>query len=558
MRPLRVPVLIAGAGPIGLALAADLAKRGIKSMIVEQDDGRGRFARIMLIGVRTMEFCRRLGVIDKVKDWGFPKDFPFDNVWVTSLTGYELGRGRFPSLSERKPFPYSPESHGYCPQAYFDPILEDLVRSQPEATLRYQCKLESFEQDSDRVLATVCDANANRTELIEADYLVGCDGYTSTVRDLLGIQMRGKKVIDYSYSIEFRTENLASLHDKGNAGRYAVVGPEGTWATVLPVDGKHVWRMLRYTVLEDLRKIDVRAQVRRFVGCDFDFEILSAQSWTQRAVMAERFQDGRVFLAGDAGHTHVPNGGFGMNMGMADAMNLSWKLAAVLHGWGHPNLLDSYDIERRPVCYRTMEEAVKELDRVTAETRYKEIADDTPEGAEARRKISEHIRQEYEGMRNWGVRSGIHLGHIYAPSPIVVNDGTPLPPDDTWDYHPTSYPGARAPHAWISDGISTIDLFGDHFVLLRFGRRPPNATPLLRAAAQQGVDIVVHDFDDPAICELYERRLVLVRPDGHVGWRSDALPDDPHAVVARLRGAGPRAAARVRIAAQTPTRAMAG
>src|SRR5262245_13469450 len=172
MRSLRVPVLIVGAGPIGLALGADLAKRGIKSLIVERDDGRERFARIMLIGVRTMEFCRRLGIIDKVKDWGFPKDFPFDNVWVTSLTGHELGRSKFPSLAQRKPFPYSPESHGFCPQAYFDPILENLARSLPQATLRYQSKLESFEQDEDRVLATVCDLKTNRTALIEADYLV--------------------------------------------------------------------------------------------------------------------------------------------------------------------------------------------------------------------------------------------------------------------------------------------------------------------------------------------------------------------------------------------------
>ena len=544
----KTPVLIVGGGPVGLMLAAELGWHGIRCTLIEQDDGTARFAKIMAVSVRSMEICRRLGAADRVKNWGFPADFPLDNVFVTSLSGYELCRAPMASMGSRKPTEFSPEYQAHCPQSWFDPILTDLAASFPCVTVQHCSALLSFTQDGEGVEAVVRDTVSGDTRTLQAEYLVGCDGYGSTVRDLLGIRMRGQEVLDQSLSIEFRTPHLAGLHDKGDAGRYVCIGPEGTWATCMTVNGKDLWRILLYRIGEDVRKVDVSAVVRRVVGRDFDFKIDSAKPWTRRAVIADRYQDGRVFIAGDAGHTHLPNGGFGMNTGVADASNLAWKLVAVLQQWAPPQLLESYDIERRPVAHRAMDEALKELVRLTDNTTYPDIEADSAAGAASRKTLGARMAVEYSGVRGWD-RLGIHLGHIYCPSPIVVDDGTPLPEDDTWGYTPNTHPGARAPHAWLPDGRSLLDLFGRNHVLLRFGAAPVDATGLLAAAKQRGMAVDVHDIADPAIAALYQCRLALIRPDGHIAWRADTAPRDAQAIVDRVRGAGLRAASRVRIAA---------
>lgn len=540
----RVPVLIVGGGPIGLCLAADLGSRGISCLLIEQNDNRTRSARIMQISVGSMEVCRRFGIADDVRNWGFPRDYPFDNVWVTSLNGYELARVKMASLADTKPSPFSPEHQCHCPQTYFEPILEKAAASYKSVTLRHLCRLELFIQTETHVLATVRDVKTGKTEVIEADYLVGCDGYSSSVRDALGIRMRGEELIDYSLSIEFLTKDLPSQHNKGRALRYVMIGPEGTWASLMAVDGKTRWRVLLYGVDEDPSGLDAAAVIRRIVGKDFEFTVDLAKPWVRRAVIADRFQDGRVFLAGNSAHTHLPNGGFGMNTGLLNSINLGWKLAAVLQGWGTPGLLESYDIERRPVCHRAMDEAMIEFRRFVGSPSYAHIEAPTPAGIKARRTVSDVMQTAYERARGWD-RLGIYLGHIYHPSTITVDDGTPLPEDDTYGYTPTSRPGARAPHAWLADGRSLRDLFGQNYVLLRFGKTPLDVSALTDAAKQRKVAIDVHDIADPAIEALYQCRLVLVRPDGHVAWRSNTVAADALSVVDRIRGARSYAAGRV-------------
>jgi len=533
----HVPVLIVGGGPVGLLLAAELGSRGIRCLLIEQDrpEERTKFSRIMQIGVRTMEFVRRLGAIERVKNWGFPPDFPLDNVFVTSLSGYELARFKMYSLGSIGPNSYSPEHQWHCPQSIFDPILQALAASFPSVTLRYRCRVDGIEEHDERVMARLTDRASGETETIEADYLVGCDGSSSTVRECLGIAMQGEWLIDRSLNIEFRTPCLSRLHDKGDAGRYICIGPEGTWSTTMAVDGKELWRILLYSKTEDVATIDAGAIVRRLLGKDFDFTIASVTSWSRRALNAERYRGGRVFLAGDAAHSHPPNGGFGMNTGAADAADLGWKLAAVLQGWAAPGLLDSYEIERRPVCQRAIDEAMAELHRLREETRYPEIDAATEAGAETRRALGERLKSAFAGSRVW-YRWGIHLGYIYDGSPIIVPDGTPLPPDDTYGYQPTARPGARAPHALLEDGRSILDLFGRGFMLLRFDKRM-EAARLIEAARARGMPLQLYDVADSAIAALYERKLVLVRPDGHVAWRGDDLPIDCAALTDRLRGA---------------------
>jgi hypothetical protein len=252
--------------------------------------------------------------------------------------------------------------------------------------------------------------------------------------------------------------------------------------------------------------------------------------------MADRFRQGRVFLAGDAAHVHPPNGGFGMNTGIGDASDLGWKLEAVIRGWAEPSLLDSYEIERVPVCQRVIDEAMKELSRLRGNRALPEIELATLEGERLRARVSERLKSEFTGSRVWH-RWGIHLGYLCDPSPIVVPDGTPRPADDTYDYAPMARPGSRAPHFWLAPGKSVLDLFGRSHVLLCFGEAASEAAAALREAALlRHFPLVIEVITHPEAARLYERKLVLVRPDGYVAWRGDTV-HDPVEIIDRLRGA---------------------
>ena len=533
------PVLIVGSGPIGLALAADLGHRGVPCTLVEQSSERIGPAKMILVSVRSMEFCRRLGVADAVWDWGFPKDFCLDNVFVAGgLQGNEFARIKMPTMGDPRSTEFSPERQAHCPQTWFDPILREKATSYEHVSLNYRRRLEGFTQDDEGVTAQVVNLETNEREFIRAQYMVGCDGYLSTVRKHLGIGMRGEPYLDTSVNIELDIPELKSLHKIGDAGRYVMVGPEGTWATFIAVDGKRTWRITLYGANDiDVDKIDIDAAIRRCVGRDFDYKINSVGKWVRRMVVADRFRDGRVFLAGDAAHTHPPNGGFGMNTGLGDSMDLAWKLEAVLDGWGGDALLESYDLERRPICHRAASESLANYRRLTSKTGYALIEADTAEGRALRTELGDRLQRE--NSKAWQPL-GIHLGVIYSPSNIVVSDGAPPPEDDTIGYKPTTYPGARAPHAWLPDGRSALDLFGKGFVLMRFSDR--DVTDLVQEAAKQRIPLRVVDIRDPQTASLYERELVLVRPDGHVAWRANELICDVRALMRRVTGSETAAA----------------
>lgn len=540
---IETQVLIVGGGPIGLAMAADLGRRGIRALLVEKGRDEIRSARMIGVSVRTVEFCRQLGIAEEVRNWGFPLDVPLDSIFVTTLRGYELGRVRTPSLASSPTSHGSPERDRPCPQTWFDPILQRFARRFDNVELRYQVKLESFLQDDDGVTAEIVDQATGRQQTVRAKYLVGCDGYSSTVRSLLGIRTRGEHLLDTSMSVYVTIRDLPRHHDKGIGYRYVFIGPEGTWAVLTTIDGRDLYRLqlIGASSSVDVRDVDVEAALRRCLGEGVAFEIVERTAWTRRMVIADRFMDGRVFLAGDACHAVPPNGGLGMNIGIQDAFDLGWKLAAVLQGWGGPTLLESYDFERRPASARAAQESLLNYRRLTDQTTYPNVDQPTAEGERVRRTLGEHLVAQNE--KAWHP-IGVHLGYLYNPSPVVLDDGSLRPADDTFDYIPTTYPGARAPHAWLSDGRSTLDLFGEGFVLLRLAVID---TQVLEAAARQrGVPLTVLRIDDPAIADLYERRLVLVRPDGHVAWRSDRLPEDPSGIIDVVRGAGPRIAARRR------------
>lgn len=529
----RTPVLVVGGGPIGLALAAGLGKRGIACTLIEQRDDKIGSAKMIVVSMRTMELCRQLGIAEEVRNWGFPLDHALDSVFCTTLNGFELGRVKSPALSTNFDTPYSPERERPCPQTWFDPILREYALKQPTVRLAYRTRLVSFSQDDDSVAAVVEDEHGKRRTIV-SDYLIGCDGFSSTVRDLLGIEIRGNKHLDRSTSIYIRSSELKTCHRLGDAYRFVFVGPSGPWGVLTTMDGRDLWRIqLIGHGSADLTQEQVGNIVERMAGGKVSFQFEDISSWIRKMTVADRFRDGRVFLAGDAAHAHPPNGGLGMNTGIQDAFDLAWKLSAVLEGWGGPRLLDSYDIERRPASARAAEESLANYYRLTKYPTENDVDSSGFLGEEARSRLGRMLVAENE--KAWQ-SVGVHLGYCYSPSPIIVADGSPRPFDQLVDYAPSSFPGCRAPHIWLSDDRSILDLFGSEFALLNFAGL--DVAPLVEAAYRQRVPLAVHTVWDEEAARLYERALVLVRPDGHVAWRGDECPLDAEQLIRTVSGHG--------------------
>jgi 2-polyprenyl-6-methoxyphenol hydroxylase-like FAD-dependent oxidoreductase len=532
---IKTPVLIAGAGPVGLALAGDLAWRGIACTLIEKTDGSITQPKMDLIGPRTMEFCRRWGIAEQVKNCSYNPDHPQDNVWLESLTGYEFGREVFPAPRGAKPPPQSPVGRERCPQDMFDPILRRWVETMPAATLRYHTKLLSFVEGTEGVKATLQNS-AGEEETIEADFLVGADGGGSTVRQGLGIAMTGNAALTYTTNVIFRCPGFWDLHDKKKGYRFIFIGPEGTWCTLVAIDG---YDRFRFSIIGDetkrtLSEADVRALIVRAMGKDFTFEVLSIVPWVRREMVADSYGAKRVFLTGDAAHLNSPTGAFGMNTGMQDSVDLGWKLAAMVQGWGGQRLLESYELERRPVAFRNVEEASANLRRMLSSRQKLSplVFEKGVAGDAARKEFGDFYTQI---MKPEWFTLNIHLGYLYDQSPIICPDGTPTPNDPPMTYTPTARPGSRAPHVWLAADVSTLDMFGREYVLLKL-EPSLDVSPLAEAAKRRKVPFKVVEITHRAVRDAYIDSLVLVRPDGFVCWRSNRPPDDPMGLIDIVRG----------------------
>jgi 2-polyprenyl-6-methoxyphenol hydroxylase-like FAD-dependent oxidoreductase len=537
--PTEVPVLIVGAGPVGLALAGDLGWRGIPCLILEGSDGTITQPRMDGVGVRTMEFCRRWGIRNWVADSPFPRDLPQDNVYVTSMAGFELEREPMPSPGEDPGPPQSPERRERCPQDMFDPILRRFVETFPDVRLRYKAEVTELAEDGDGVRVRVHDMHTDAESVVRAGYVVGCDGAGSMTRRHLGIAMSGQEVLTHSTNVVFRADDLPAVYAKPHGYRFICIGPEGTYATVVAINGRDRWRM---SIVGDGKRREatnefVDEAIRRAVGAPFAFEVESVVSWARRESIAKRYRSGRVLIAGDAAHVMSPTGGFGMNTGIGDAVDLGWKLEAVLRGWGGDGLLDSYELERRPVAQRNASESSENLRRLLAPRENRPPAAVFSENGAGREARAEYGRWFKQLVRREWFSVGAHLGYEYNQSPIIFTVAGREMSSDITSYVQSSTPGARAPHAWLAPGSSTIDLFGRGFALLRLGRDAPDASEVASAAQARGVPLTVTDIADPEIAELYEQPLVLVRPDGFVAWRGEDAPADPEHLIDVTRGA---------------------
>lgn len=530
-------VVVVGGGPVGMWMAAALGKHGVRTLVIERADAGSDQAKVMQISVRTVEFARQLGFSEEMYTWGFPRDFPMNNVFVTDLAGYELGRTTGSPVGEPGAPGYtefSPTFQVHCPQPWLEPIVERATRSFPSVDVRRGWEFESFTEDDAGVTVTVRDIESGAVETIRTQYVVACEGFGGKAISQLGVPVE-ERTVDYSVDIEFQSEQLLQEHDKGPAHRYTLIGPEGTWATLVAVDGLGRYRLSVYGVDRDKAdSLDADEAIVRTLGRAFDYTFLRKGRWKRRLAVAATFSRGRVFLAGDSAHCSPPNGGLGMNTGIADAMNLAWKLSAAIDGWAGSDLLESYTEERRPLALMTLAESMKDYKRLVENSAYAGILDATHEADAQRRVIGRRMADE--SLKAWRPL-GVHLGYGYPWSSVVATPPGTYPEFDMQHYAPSTAPGFRAPHAWIAEGLSVLDLFGGAHVLLRIGTSGDSGERLLAAAQDAGMPVVVHDIDDPAVEAVYDRRLVLVRPDGHIAWSDDTDPKDPGRVIDTVRGA---------------------
>jgi 2-polyprenyl-6-methoxyphenol hydroxylase-like FAD-dependent oxidoreductase len=532
----EIAVLIVGAGPVGLALAADLGSRGVPCVVVEQGEGPADHPRASAINARSMEFMRRYGAAEAVRAASAPEDFPHTALYCTSLTGFEIARIERPHHGGRGPTAASPERPQRCNQIWLDPILRDLAQGFASVTLRYRCRFDELAQENGCVIARAHDLVADAPVEIAAQYVIDCSGGHSPIRRAFGINMSGSPHVGHHLSIFVRAPQLWEHHDKGKAALITFVEPSGLWRNLVMLDGRELYRFgVRGKEFYDAPEcVDADRLFEEVVGKPVPHEVLSIRRWTARNVVANRYQIGRVFLAGDAAHLNHPSSGLGLNTGLGDAVDLAWKLEATLAGWGARTLLDSYETERHPVGVRNVAHAGATHETDRQQEPHPEIAVDTAAGAAARRTMGDAL---VRAQTSKFITDGISLGYRYDNSPICWPEEAPAPPLTVSDYRPSTYAGSRAPHAWLADGQSIIDAFGRGFVLLRLGEQAPDPSALAGAFEERGVPLRILSIADPTIHDLYERRLVLVRPDGHVAWRGNAPPQEPRKLVDRVRGA---------------------
>ena len=564
---IETDVLIAGGGPVGLTLALELEHRGVRAVLIERNPTTTRHPKMDVTNGRSMEHFRRLGIADAMRAQAVPGNHPMSVVWCSRPAEWELARFHYPGVDEVRAhiratndgtLPLEPNMR--ISQVVLEPVLKEyLERHARSVEVRFGVGLERFAEDETGVTAVVRETASGAEHMIRARYLAGCDGASSVTRRGLGIELddlapqdamsasgkvralvgvarglfRGERPPDGRiYLVHFRSRNREFFERFGTLwhlqsphhGTLIAQNDLDTWTLHVPLAGG-----------VDADAIDPQRFLFEHLGREVDCEILVANAWRPRLALARSYGRGRVWLAGDSAHQFIPTGGYGMNTGVGDAVDLGWKLAATLAGWGGPGLLPSYEAERRPVGFRNRAASARHLAIRTeiASAYTPSIHEDSPRGAETRRTLGSRIAA-LGNLENEAL--GVEIGYRYDESPIVCHEAGDAPPWDMARYHPCTWPGVRIPSVFLADGSALYDRLGAGFTLLRFA--DVNVARLVEAAAGRGLPVTVLDVRDSAVARLYERALVLVRPDQHVAWRGMQEPDDAAAVVDRIRGAG--------------------
>ena len=514
----EVEVLIVGAGPVGLSLAIELGRRGVRCLVTEQNDRVGLNPRAKTTNARTREHLRRWGLADKLRAASdLSPDYPSDIIFVTRLNGPRLAKieNAF-NCSPEKNDQYS-ESGQWVPQFVLEEVLRQYAVTLPGVEVRFNTEYVSAVQDEEGVTATVRGTHNTEEYSVRAQYLVGADGSRSLVRETVGAVMEGKRNIAQNFNVQFRAPELARLHTHGPAIMYwqinaevpSVLGPMGD-----------LWYFIATRIDSKIEgdEEELKALIQRSTGLTFEMEIVGTSPWAAHSLIADRYSAGRIYLAGDACHLHPPFGGYGMNMGIADGVDLGWKLAAKLQGWGGDALLASYEVERRPIHEWIIEEAIANYNALGNHLLLPGLEEPGELGDATRREAGDVIfaakQREFRTL-------GAVLGYCYDQSPVIVPDGSVAHQPNSMIYRPSAHPGCVAPHLWLQNGTSLYDCFGAGFTLLVTGE---GDTEKAEAEARTlGIPLTVIRPDEPRLRPRYGAAFALVRPDQHVAWRGDTL-----------------------------------
>ncbi len=518
---LDTQVVIVGAGPVGLTLAIDLGRRGVRCILLEQKEAPQFLPKMERCNARTMEIYRRMGIAQKIRDAGFPRDAPMDVFIITSLIEPPLLHLPYPSVAQAQAqiaacrdgsLPLEP--YQLISQYTLEPLLKSVAESIPCVDVRYGCEFIDFKQDAGSVSARVKTGKGDVQ--LSALFLIGCDGGASVVRRQLGIKLQGEANLLQLRQALYRCDDLFERIPIGKGRHYHVADAHSTFLIVQD-STKH---FTLHSVVES--NAEMATMFEATVAMPVHYEMLSVGQWRQNLLLADNYGQGRVFLAGDAVHLVIPTGGLGMNSGVGDAADLSWKLAATVQGWGGPSLLASYEIERRQIGARNVEASRHAAKgRRAWRSMYRpNIRDQTPAGAETRASLTRVAGVE---QRKSNEMIGAELGYRYVGSPLIWPEAGEGPAANFMKYEPTTWPGARLPHVWLGDGSALHDLLGDGYTLLRLGGTQADAAPLSQAFAAYAAPFSVLDIKDPRPRAIYGHDLLLLRPDLHVVWRGNRL-----------------------------------
>ncbi|MFB6450113.1 FAD-dependent oxidoreductase [Bradyrhizobium tunisiense] len=532
---LTASVLIAGGGPCGLMLANELGRRGVSAILIDDKPGTAFNPQANATQARSMEHYRRLGFADEIRREGLPPDYPTDVAYFTRYAGYELARFALPSSARASELVRgmsgswsAAELPHRVSQKYVEAVLRRHAERLPGIELNYGHRLINYAETGDGIVGEVeCLDDGSRFQ-VRADFLVGADGPRSMVRQSLGIAYGGQTGTHRDFmggrmlAVYLRSPDFYASIPHARAWMYNCFNGDRR-AFMASVNGRDEFAF--HTQLrpgEDERAITIneaKAAFQRACGAPIDCEVLSFLTWTAgHALVADGMQRGRVFLGGDAAHLFTPTGGLGYNTAIEDAVNLGWKLASVVRGLSPAALLDSYEIERRPVALRNTDYARRFADSLGLFAPAPDIEDATDAGNEARRTAGIYLEQHARAEFNI---PGVTFGGRYDGSPIIVSDGSRPPPDAANVYVPSACPGGRAPHVWLDDGVSLYDVFGFEWTLLQFGEAASAHAGVAGAAHALGVDLKLVALP-AALRDLYDADLALIRPDQIVAWRGAA------------------------------------